>query len=73
MSKKERLDINGVIVLNKHTGITSNGACNRVKYLLNAKKAGHLGTLDPLGMGVLPVTLGKATKLIEISLEGSVG
>ena len=69
MVKRDRLDINGIIVLNKHSGITSNGACNRVKYILNAKKAGHLGTLDPLGMGVLPVTLGKATKLFETYLK----
>ena len=69
MDKKEKLDVDGVLVLNKDSGITSNSACNRVKYLLNAKKAGHLGTLDPLGMGVLPVTLGKATKLFDEYLK----
>lgn len=59
----------GIVVLNKKAGISSNSAANRVKYLLGAKKAGHLGTLDVLGEGVLPITLNKATRLFEYFLK----
>lgn len=57
--------MNGVIVLNKPAGLSSNTAVNIVKKAVGAKKAGHLGTLDVLGDGVLPVTLGKATRLFD--------
>ncbi|MEG1752025.1 MAG: tRNA pseudouridine(55) synthase TruB [Clostridia bacterium] len=65
----EKQNIDGIFVLNKPAGISSNSAVNKVKYMLNAKKAGHYGTLDPLGMGVLPVALGKATKLFDLFLK----
>ena len=58
----------GIILLNKPVGISSNSAVNKVKYLIKAKKAGHLGTLDPLASGVLPITFGKATKLFDYFL-----
>jgi tRNA pseudouridine55 synthase len=58
----------GIIVLNKEAGISSNTAVNRVKHLVNAQKAGHLGTLDVLGEGVLPITLNKATRLFDYYL-----
>lgn len=58
----------GIILLNKPTKISSNSAVNKVKYLINAKKAGHLGTLDPLASGVLPITFGKATRLFDYFL-----
>lgn len=58
----------GVILLNKPVNISSNAAVNKVKFLLGAKKAGHLGTLDPLASGVLPVTFGKATRLFDYFL-----
>ncbi len=58
-----------IILINKERGISSNKVVNKVKYLLNAKKAGHLGTLDVLGEGLLPITLNKATKLFELFLE----
>lgn len=66
MQKKE---IDGIVILNKSQYVSSNTACNKVKYILNAKKAGHLGTLDPLATGVLPISLGKATKLFDIFLK----
>ncbi len=53
----------GVILVNKPRGLTSNKVVNIVKYFVNAKKAGHLGTLDKLGEGLLPVTINGATKL----------
>ena len=59
----------GIILLNKPVGISSNSAVNKVKYLIKAKRAGHLGTLDPLASGVLPVTFGKATKLFDYFLS----
>ena len=54
--------VNGVLLLDKPVGITSNAAIQRVKRLLHAAKAGHVGTLDPLASGLLPVCLGEATK-----------
>lgn len=60
--------IDGVLVLDKPTGITSNRALQRVKYLLRARKAGHAGTLDPLASGVLPICLGEATKVSRFLL-----
>lgn len=54
--------VDGVLLLDKPAGITSNAALQRVKRLLHAAKAGHVGTLDPLASGLLPVCLGEATK-----------
>lgn len=59
----------GIIILNKEAEISSNTAVNKVKYIVGAKKAGHLGTLDVLGEGVLPITLNKATKLFDYFLK----
>ena len=53
---------NGVLLLNKPRGITSNAALGRVKFFFKTKKAGHCGTLDPLASGLLPICLGEATK-----------
>lgn len=60
---------NGIILLNKPAGTSSNSAVNKVKHLLCAKKAGHLGTLDVLGEGLLPITINKATKLFDYFLQ----
>lgn len=54
--------VDGVLLLDKPPGITSNRALQSVKRLLHAAKAGHVGTLDPLASGLLPVCLGEATK-----------
>jgi len=54
-----------VILVNKPRGLTSNKVVNIVKYYVDAKKAGHLGTLDKLGEGLLPVTINGATRLFE--------
>ncbi len=53
----------GVLVIDKPQGITSRAATTRIKRLLQEKKTGHIGTLDPLATGVLPIILGKATRL----------
>ena len=60
---------NGIILLNKPAGISSNSAVNKVKHMLAANKAGHLGTLDVLGEGLLPITINKATKLFDYFLQ----
>lgn len=60
--------ISGVLLLDKPKGISSNCAANIVKKAVGATKAGHLGTLDVAGHGLLPITLGKATKLFDYFL-----
>ena len=64
---RRRLD--GVLVLDKPAGITSNAALQQAKRLLGAAKAGHAGTLDPLASGVLPLLFGEATKFSSFLLD----
>lgn len=59
----------GIILVNKPKGISSNTVVNIVKRAVGAKKAGHLGTLDLQGEGLLPVTINKATKLFDMFLN----
>jgi len=68
--RKVRFDVDGWICLDKPVGVTSTQAVGRLRFLLQAKKAGHAGTLDPLASGVLPVAFGEATKTIPIVQEG---
>src|SRR5260370_7657979 len=68
--RSTRLEINGWINLDKPTGISSTQAVGRIKFLFNAKKAGHAGTLDPLASGVLPVALGAAPKPLPVVPHG---
>ncbi|MCK5809501.1 MAG: tRNA pseudouridine(55) synthase TruB [Cocleimonas sp.] len=56
-------DISGILLLNKPLGLSSNAALQRARYLFNAKKAGHTGSLDPQATGVLPLCFGEATKV----------
>ena len=63
------MEINGIILINKESGISSNSVVNKIKHVLGASKAGHLGTLDVLGRGLLPITLGKGTKLFDYFLN----
>lgn len=51
-----------MLLLDKPTGMTSNAALQKVRWLFNAAKAGHTGTLDPMATGLLPICLGEATK-----------
>lgn len=60
---------NGIMILHKGEGLTSQSAVNRVKRLLGAAKAGHTGTLDPLATGVLPILVGNAVKAGEYMLS----
>lgn len=66
-----RTDVNGWVNLDKPVGVTSTQAVGRLKFLFNAKKAGHAGTLDPLASGVLPIAFGEATKTVPIVQEGT--
>ena len=61
--------MDGIIIINKPIGITSRQVVSKVGKVLNEKKAGHTGTLDPMASGVLPVLLGKATKLSKYLVE----
>lgn len=61
--------IDGILLLNKSQGMTSNYALQKAKRLLSAKKAGHTGSLDPLATGMLPVCFGEATKICQFLLE----
>jgi tRNA pseudouridine55 synthase len=67
--KKIRLPINGVLLLDKAAGHSSNDALVKAKRLLNAKKAGHTGTLDPFATGLLPLCFGEATKFAQDLLD----
>ena len=62
-------DVNGVVVLDKPAGLSSNDAVQRVKRLFGARKVGHTGALDPLATGVLPLCLGEATKFSQFLLD----
>jgi len=62
--------MDGVIILNKGEGITSQTAVNKIKRLFGVKKAGHTGTLDPMARGVLPILVGRAVKASEFMLTG---
>ena len=59
----------GIVLVNKPVGISSNAVVNIVKHCLDAKKCGHLGTLDLEGEGLLPVTVNNATKLFDYFLK----
>lgn len=67
--KPARQQVDGVLLLNKPVGITSNAALQKAKWLLNAKKAGHTGTLDPFADGLLPLCFGEATKFSAYLLD----
>ena len=62
--------VQGIVILNKEEGMTSQTAVSRVRRLFGADKAGHSGTLDPMATGVLPVMLGRATAASELLLSG---
>jgi tRNA pseudouridine55 synthase len=57
--------VNGFLVIDKPAGITSHDVVDRVRRILGIRKVGHLGTLDPLGVGVLVLAVGKATKAVR--------
>lgn len=70
MSKrKSGRNVNGIILLDKRLGVSSNRALQEVRRLFNANKAGHTGSLDPLATGLLPLCFGEATKVSAMMLD----
>jgi tRNA pseudouridine55 synthase len=69
-SKRRGTALDGFLILDKPTGITSTTALGRARRALGATKAGHCGTLDPLASGVLVLAFGEATKLVSVVMEG---
>ena len=67
--RKKGRNINGVILVDKHQGQSSNKILQQVKWAFNANKAGHTGALDPLATGMLPICLGEATKFSQFLLD----
>jgi len=63
--------VDGVIVVDKPAGWTSHDVVNRMRRLANTRKVGHLGTLDPFATGVLPVVIGKATRLQQFYVRNN--
>ena len=72
MSRRSKgRDINGILLLDKPAGLSSNKILQKVKWLYQAKKAGHTGSLDPLATGMLPICFGAATKISSFLLDSS--
>jgi len=69
VKKNKRFALDGVLLLDKPVGLSSNDALIRTKRLLNAQKAGHTGTLDPFATGLLPLCFGEATKFSHDLLD----
>jgi tRNA pseudouridine55 synthase len=69
VTKKQRRPVNGVLLLDKPLGMSSNQALQKARYLFNAAKAGHTGSLDPLATGLLPLCFGEATKVSSYLLN----
>ena len=68
--KKRGEPVHGWVVLDKPYGMTSTQAVGKIRWLFNAEKAGHGGTLDPLATGLLPIALGEATKTAQWAMDG---
>ncbi|MEW6631854.1 MAG: tRNA pseudouridine(55) synthase TruB [Pseudomonadota bacterium] len=69
--KKKGRPVSGWVVLDKPVGMGSTEAVSKVKWLFQAEKAGHAGTLDPLASGMLPIALGEATKTVPYVQDGA--
>ncbi len=67
--QRQKMPVDGLLLLNKPGGVTSNRALQIVKRLLNARKAGHTGSLDPAATGMLPLCFGEATKVCAYLLD----
>lgn len=69
--RRNKRPISGWLVLDKPYGMTSTEAVAKVRWLFQAEKAGHAGTLDPLATGILPIALGEATKTVPMVQDGT--
>ena len=61
--------MNAVLIIDKPSGLTSHDVVNRVRRILHERSVGHLGTLDPLATGVLPLVIGNLTRLAQYTTE----
>ena len=66
-------DVDGVVLLDKPVGLTSNAALQKVRRIFCARKAGHTGSLDPLASGLLPICLGQATRFSGYLIDAAKG
>ncbi|MBO0710459.1 MAG: tRNA pseudouridine(55) synthase TruB [Acetobacteraceae bacterium] len=71
MRRRRGRPLDGWLIVDKPSGLTSTAVVNTVRRLCDAQKAGHGGTLDPLATGVLPVAFGKATKTVPYVMDGT--
>jgi tRNA pseudouridine55 synthase len=69
--RRARRRVDGVLLVDKPAGMTSNGALQAARRLLDAEKAGHTGTLDPFATGLLPLCFGEATKFAQTVLDAA--
>ncbi len=69
-ARKKGRDVHGIFLLDKPPGLSSNQALQKVRRLLDARKAGHTGTLDPFATGMLPICLGEASKTAGLIMDG---
>ncbi|WP_273726114.1 tRNA pseudouridine(55) synthase TruB [Brucella gallinifaecis] len=69
--KKKGRPVSGWVIFDKPKGMGSTEAVSKIKWLFNAEKAGHAGTLDPLASGMLPIALGEATKTVPYVMDGT--
>jgi len=71
MRKRRGRPLDGWLIIDKPSGITSTSVVNRVRHRFDAQKAGHGGTLDPLATGLLPIAFGAATKTVPYIMDGT--
>src|ERR1017187_7483109 len=65
IARLPNVHMNGVLIINKLGGLTSHDVVNRVRRILQQRSIGHLGTLDPMATGVLPLVIGSMTRLAQ--------
>ena len=70
MSRSRPAEVSGILVLNKHEGVTSHHMISICRRLFNTTQVGHTGTLDPMATGVLPILIGRAVKASEYVMAG---
>jgi tRNA pseudouridine55 synthase len=70
-TRRVRRRVDGVLLLDKPSGLSSNAALQRARRAYDAEKGGHTGTLDPLASGLLPLCFGEATKFAQFLLEAT--
>ena len=69
-SKRRGRPLHGWFILDKPLGMTSTQAVGKIRWIFNAAKAGHAGTLDPMATGILPIAMGEATKVVSAAMDG---